>query len=51
MIHGCRTSINDWFERYVNRYRNADSALPAALEMKYHHSRRVADNPRLISEF
>ena len=45
-----RDSLQIWFERYVNRYRNADGVLPAALELKYHHSRRVADNARLIAQ-
>lgn len=39
----------DWFDRYVTRYRDADGFLPAALELKYTHSRRVAENARLIA--
>ncbi len=42
-------SLQIWFERHVNGYRNADGVLPAALELKYRHSRRVADNARLIA--
>lgn len=50
MTQDSKTFLNDWFERDVNRYRNADGVLPAALELKYYHSRRVADNARLIAQ-
>lgn len=50
MTQDSKTFLNDWFERYVNRYRNADGVLQAALELKYHHSRRVAENTRLIAQ-
>jgi len=39
----------EWFERYTARYRDAVDLLPAALELKYRHSRRVAENARLIA--
>lgn len=43
-------SLQIWFERYVQQYRDADGVLPAALELKYRHSRRVAENARRIAE-
>ena len=39
----------EWFERYTSRYRDAEGLLPAALELKLLHSRRVAENARLIA--
>ena len=42
--------LQTWFESYVNRFRDQDALLPAALELKYLHSRRVAENARLIAE-
>lgn len=39
-----------WFERYVNRYRNKEGFLPFALDLKFGHSLRVAENARLIAE-
>jgi len=42
--------LAEWFERYVNRYRDKQGALPAAMELKYRHSRRVAENARLIAQ-
>lgn len=50
MTSDFRLFLNDWFDRYVQRYRNADGVLPAALELKYRHSRRVAENTRMIAE-
>ncbi|MEN6432774.1 MAG: HD domain-containing protein [Smithella sp.] len=50
MTQDSKTSLDEWFERYVNRYRNADGALSDALKLKYHHSRRVAENARLIAQ-
>lgn len=42
--------LTQWFDRHVNAYRDADGALPAALELKYTHSQRVAKDARLIAE-
>ena len=42
--------LTDWFDRHVNRYRNGEGTLPAALELKYLHSQRVAENARLIAQ-
>jgi len=39
-----------WFDRYVDGFRNQDGALPATLELKYRHSRRVAENAGMIAE-
>ncbi|HNS56653.1 MAG TPA: hypothetical protein PKO34_06335, partial [Smithellaceae bacterium] len=41
--------LTEWFDQYVNRYRDAEGLLPAALELKYTHSKRVAENARLIA--
>jgi hypothetical protein len=49
MTRDARLFLINWFDKYVNRYRNANRALPAALELKYAHSLRVADNARLIA--
>jgi hypothetical protein len=43
-------SLQIWYDRYVDGFRDQDRALPAALELKYQHSRRVAENARLIAE-
>lgn len=50
MTKDSRLFIIQWFDQYVNRYRNTDGVLPAALELKYLHSRRVAKNARIIAE-
>ncbi len=50
MTKNSRLFIIQWFDQYVNRYRNTDGVLPAALELKYLHSRRVAENARIIAE-
>lgn len=50
MTENAQLFLADWFERYVNRYRDACGALPFALELKYAHSLRVAENARLITE-
>jgi hypothetical protein len=42
--------LTEWFDRYVNRYRDRKGLLPFALELKYRHSLRVAENARLITE-
>lgn len=42
--------LTEWFDHYVNRYRNGEGTLPAALELKYLHSQRVAENVRLIAQ-
>jgi len=49
MTENSRLFLIDWFEQYVNRYRDAEGVLPTALELKYRHSRRVAENARLIA--
>ncbi len=49
MPHSLPLSLAGWFTDYVNRYRAADGALPAPLELKYAHSRRVAQNAGLIA--
>lgn len=49
MSHSLPLSLAGWFTDYVNRYRAADGALPAPLELKYAHSRRVAQNAGLIA--
>ena len=41
--------LTEWFDQYVNRYRGVDGLLPAALELKHTHSKRVAENARLIA--
>ena len=38
-----------WFEHYVQGFRDAGGALPPALELKYLHSLRVAENARVIA--
>ncbi len=43
-------SLQRWFDRYVDGFREPNGLLPAALELKYCHSRRVAENARLIAE-
>jgi len=50
MTDDSRTLLIDWFDRYVNRYRDKKGNLPAALELKYRHSQRVAENARLIAQ-
>lgn len=45
-----RTILAEWFDRYVGRYRSQEGLLPFALELKYGHSHRVAENARLIAE-
>ncbi len=42
-------SLRSFFERYVGRFRGADGALDPALELKYRHSLRVADDARTIA--
>jgi hypothetical protein len=49
MSHSSPFSLAGWFADYVSRYRAADGALPAPLELKYAHSRRVAKNARRIA--
>ncbi len=49
MTETSRIVLVQWFEQYVNRYRNSDGLLPAPLELKYAHSQRVAENARLIA--
>lgn len=49
MTQDVRLFLINWFDQYVNRYRNASRALPAALELKYAHSLRVSDNAHLIA--
>ena len=49
MTENSQLFLNDWFERYVNRYRDGGGSLPFALELKYTHSLRVAENARLIA--
>ncbi|NLA40630.1 MAG: hypothetical protein GX874_04340 [Smithella sp.] len=39
----------EWFEYYTARYRDAKGLLTPALELKYRHSQRVAENTRLIA--
>lgn len=48
MTPKARLSI-EWFERYTAQYRDAEGLLTPALELKYRHSRRVAENARLIA--
>ncbi|MBN1471739.1 MAG: HD domain-containing protein [Syntrophaceae bacterium] len=43
-------SLQIWFDHYVDGFRDQDGVLTAALKLKYQHSRRVADNARLIAE-
>ena len=50
MTRDFRLFLNDWFDRYMQRYRDAKGVLPAALELKYRHSRHVAENARMIAE-
>lgn len=50
MTVNSRILLTDWFERYVDRYRDSGGLLPFALELKYTHSRRVAENARLIAQ-
>ena len=49
MTKNIRLFLIDWFGQYVNCYRDAEGILPAALELKYRHSLRVAENARLIA--
>jgi len=42
--------VAEGFERYVNRHRDKQGTLPAALELKYLHSLRVSENARLIAQ-
>ena len=42
--------LTDWFEKYVTRYRDVFGLLPFALELKYTHSLRVAQNAGLIAK-
>jgi len=49
MTENSQLFLTDWFECYVNLYRDVNGVLPAALELKYAHSRRVAENARLIA--
>lgn len=50
MTENSQLFLTDWFERYVDRYRNPGGLLPFALELKYTHSRRVAENAWLIAQ-
>ena len=50
MTENSRLILVERFERYVDRYRGPGGLLPAALELKYAHSRRVAENARTIAE-
>jgi hypothetical protein len=50
MTDDSRTLLIDWFDRYVNRYRDKKGNLPDALELKYRHSQRVSENARLIAQ-
>jgi len=42
--------LHTWFESYVNRFRDSNDILPAAIELKYFHSLRVAEKARIIAE-
>lgn len=42
--------IRQWFHGYVETFHTHDGCLPAALELKLHHSTRVASESRGISE-
>jgi len=50
MIPQFRIFLIDWYEQFVNRYRDEKNILPYALELKYRHSKRVAENARLIAK-
>lgn len=41
--------ITDWFNGYVESFSAKDGSLPPPLKMKVEHSRRVADNARLLA--
>ncbi len=49
MTGDSRNMLLDWFDLYVNRYRDLEGNLPAALELKYLHSLRVAENAYVIA--
>ncbi len=49
MLHSLPLSLAGWFTDYVNRYRAADGARLAPLELGYAHSRRVAQNAGLTA--
>lgn len=42
--------LPEWFDRYVDRFRDPDGILPPALELKYRHSLRVAADARAVAE-
>jgi putative nucleotidyltransferase with HDIG domain len=42
--------LKEWFEKYTNRFRDDNHILSTALDLKYRHSLRVAENARLIAQ-
>jgi hypothetical protein len=50
MTNEVKSLLHTWFESYINRFRDANGILPPALELKYFHSLRVAENARIIAE-
>ncbi|MBN1365040.1 MAG: HD domain-containing protein [Syntrophaceae bacterium] len=45
-----QNSLKKWFEQYIKRFRDDNRILPTALDLKYRHSQRVAENARLIAQ-